>query len=201
MNREEKNKISYFKNGDILFSHFKEGKREGQARGFFKTGEIKDAYFVNDKSIRKYEIDDKVYHEIIHDLVIPSTITNIGEYAFAVTSLTNVVIPNSVKTIGKCAFYKVSTLKKVTLSNSLESIGDWVFNHCDLLTAIYIDGEHTANSVWASTLSTKWLPSKLDIIYIDNSVPEANVGAGIKEWGDRDPSEDITGYYAYYEGY
>lgn len=61
---------------------------------------------------------------------LPNTILTIGEWAFHMCSrLSEIVLPDSVVTIQNYAFQE-SGLTKVTLSNSLQSIGDQVFLEC-----------------------------------------------------------------------
>ena len=48
----------------------------------------------------------------------------------------NSVIPNSVRSIGDCAFYGCSGLTKLTLPNSVRSIGDGAFSGCSGLTEL-----------------------------------------------------------------
>ena len=48
----------------------------------------------------------------------------------------NSVIPNSVTSIGDCAFYGCSGLTKLTLPNSVRSIGDGAFSECSGLAKI-----------------------------------------------------------------
>ena len=47
-------------------------------------------------------------------------VTEIGTYAFTMTGMTSIVIPNSIKEIGNYAFSMCSSLKSVTLSDSIE---------------------------------------------------------------------------------
>ncbi|MDE6271416.1 MAG: leucine-rich repeat domain-containing protein, partial [Muribaculaceae bacterium] len=69
--------------------------------------------------------------EEIHDLVIPNTVESIGFAAFFNGSnLTSVTIPNSVISIGRYAFYSCSGLISVTIPNSVVSIGESAFDNC-----------------------------------------------------------------------
>ena len=57
------------------------------------------------------------------DLVIPDSVTSIGDYAFSGCSgLTSITIPDSVNFIGSYAFYYCSKLKNITYTGT---IADW----------------------------------------------------------------------------
>ena len=72
-------------------------------------------------------------------VVIPDSVTSIGEYAFYDCSrLTSIVIPNSVTSIGRYAFSSCTGLTSITISDSVTSIGDSAFYGCDKLQDIYI---------------------------------------------------------------
>ncbi len=75
----------------------------------------------------------------IKDLVIPNSVTSIGDWAFnGCSGLTSVTIPNSVTSIGNGAFYYCSGLTSVTIPNSVTSIGDYAFYYCSGLTSVNI---------------------------------------------------------------
>ena len=66
--------------------------------------------------------------EEVKDLVIPNSVTSIGDYAFdGCSGLTSVTIPNSVTSIGGAAFYGCSGLIFVNIGNSVTSIGAYAF--------------------------------------------------------------------------
>ena len=102
----------------------------------------------------------------IKNLVIPNSVTSIGEYSFCGCSgLTSITIPNSVTSIGKGAFYYCSGLTSVTIGNSVTSIGDVVFYNCASLTSFIIP--HSVTSIGNSAFSGC---SSLTSITIPNSV-------------------------------
>ena len=81
----------------------------------------------------------------ITNLIIPNSVTSIGEWAFANCSgLTSVTIPNSVTSIGDGAFDSCSGLTSVTIPNSVTSIGDGAFDSCSGLTSVTIPNSVTS---------------------------------------------------------
>ncbi len=73
----------------------------------------------------------------IKDMVIPNSVTSIGSYAFNNCSgLTSITIPNSVTSIGRRAFSYCSGLTSITIGSSVTSFGSNVFNGADIPTII-----------------------------------------------------------------
>ncbi len=71
------------------------------------------------------------------DIIIPSSVTTIGEGAFTkCSSLTSITIPNSVTTIGQESFCGCTSLKSVTIPNSVKSMGNSAFSDCNSLISI-----------------------------------------------------------------
>ena len=83
--------------------------------------------------------------EEVKDLVIPNSVRSIGRSAFSGCSgLTSVTIPSSVISIGGSAFYGCSGLTAVTIPNSVTSIGEGAFYGCSGLTSITIPNSVTS---------------------------------------------------------
>jgi uncharacterized repeat protein (TIGR02543 family) len=71
-------------------------------------------------------------------LRIPNGTTSIGAYAFAGSDFESVVIPNSVTNIGEGAFSNCWGFEGVTIPSSVKSIGDGAFSSCGSLTSASI---------------------------------------------------------------
>ena len=64
-------------------------------------------------------------------ILIPNSVTTIGDYAFMnCNSLISVTAPNSVTTIGDCAFRDCNSLISVTIPDSVTTIGFQAFRNC-----------------------------------------------------------------------
>ena len=83
-------------------------------------------------------------------VVIPDYVTSVGDWAFYdCRSLTNITIPNSTTSIGDSAFYDCRSLTNVTIPNSTTSIGDSAFNNCRSLNSVEIGDSVTLIGDWA----------------------------------------------------
>jgi len=81
----------------------------------------------------------------ITNLIIPNSVTSIGNFAFSGCSvLTSVTIGSGVTSIGYAAFQYCSGLTSVTIPNSVTSIGDYAFFHCSGLTSVTIPNSVTS---------------------------------------------------------
>ena len=70
-------------------------------------------------------------------IVIPDSVTSIGDLAFAgCESLTSVEIPDSVTSIGDYVFAGCESLTSVEIPDSVTSIGDYAFSGCNKLKTI-----------------------------------------------------------------
>ena len=81
--------------------------------------------------------------ELVKDLVIPETVSEIKSSAFSgCTGLTSITIPNSVTEIGERAFSECSGLTSVAIPNSVTEIGSKAFYGCTGLKELILeDGE------------------------------------------------------------
>lgn len=91
------------------------------------------------------------------NIVIPSSftfgsmtysVTSIGAHAFEERSVTSVIIPSTVTTIGSSAFYNCWNLKSVTIGDSVTTISDYAFYRCGL-TSVTIPNSVTTIGISA----------------------------------------------------
>lgn len=83
--------------------------------------------------------------EEITDLVIPNSIKSIGDWIFCgCSSLNSVDIPNSVTSINKGSFSQCSGLTTITIPNSVTDIGSKTFIGCGGLTTVIIGNKVTS---------------------------------------------------------
>ena len=107
--------------------------------------------------------------EEVKDLVIPNSVTSIGKRAFQYCyGLTSVTIPNSVTSIRYEAFRRCYDLTSVTIPNSVTSIGIRAFRDCSELLDVYCYAEKVP-----STESDAFEGSYPE--YITLHVPDASI--------------------------
>ncbi len=76
----------------------------------------------------------------INTTVIPQGVTAIGRYAYSAqnTTISSIVMPNSVTMIEGDAFSYCNNMTSIKLSDNLQSIGSGAFTNCYNLSSIYI---------------------------------------------------------------
>ena len=78
-------------------------------------------------------------------LVIPDSVTNIGDYAFeGCGSLSSLVLPDGVTSIGKCAFRGCGSLSSLVLPDGVINIGGNAFADCKSLRSVVIPNSVTS---------------------------------------------------------
>ena len=82
--------------------------------------------------------------ELITELVIPESVTDIKFLAFIGCSASNIVFHDNVKSIGACAFEHWQNLENVVIGNSVESIGNVAFGRCPNLTSVTMSDSLTS---------------------------------------------------------
>ncbi|MQN70393.1 leucine-rich repeat protein, partial [Segatella copri] len=81
----------------------------------------------------------------LSEIVIPSSVASIGDSAFSwCSSLSEIVIPSSVTSIGDSAFSRCDSLLEIVIPSSVTSIGDSAFYDCYSLSEIVIPSSVTS---------------------------------------------------------
>ena len=91
------------------------------------TGDIVDYHSTDDAPWMTYR------NEIKH-LVISDGITGIGNWAFALCTMEDISIPDSVSRIGTGAFFYSKDFSNITIPGSVKVIGDQAFMNCEKLS-------------------------------------------------------------------
>ena len=143
----------------------------------FSNGEITDYTNTTEKNIIIPDNFDDVAVEII------------GKNAFKDNKLTNVSIPNSVKSIGKNAFYD-NELTEVIIGNSVKSIGEGAF-YQNQLTEVIIGNSVTSIGEEAfqdNQLTEVSIPNSVKSIgnyaFQENQLTEVSIGNSVLTIGD-----------------
>lgn len=96
---------------------------------------------------------------------IPSTVTTIGQYAFAANEISSVTLPESVTRIERNAF-SGNQLKMVTIGKNVRYLGENAFNFNKLTTVRLMNNiPHMGGYIFASNQITRlYLPDNMDTI-------------------------------------
>ena len=101
-----------------------------------------DAYgvlFNKDKTMLiQYPIGNK-----LSEYTIPEGVINIVDWAFAASEIANVIIPDSVVTIGEQAFAYCKSLTSIKIPVGVETIGQNAFEICSVLSNITVDEQNS----------------------------------------------------------
>jgi len=100
--------------------------------------------------------------------IIPSTVTSIGDYAFANTKLGNVTIPASVTSIGNDSFYACTNLTTLTIPAGVTSVGTYGMGYCLNLSSTNFLGN---------------APSADSTVFYNDSLATAYYLSGATGWG------------------
>ena len=139
----------------------------GHAHHLYVDGrEVKDLVIPTDVS----EISDYAFFACdgLTSVTFPSHVTNIGTYSFQqCNGLTDIVIPSNVAEIHDCAFMSCENLKTVVIEEGVNIIGDAAFWRCCALNSIVIP-----NSVITLGGSSFWGCTSMNSVTIGNSIKE-----------------------------
>ena len=143
-----------------------------------KTGVIKgmdkDSFLTYFASLKKLTLEEgittigsRAFSEYTYtDIVLPSTVTAIGDNAFyKCTQLENMKLPSALKTIGNSAFSDCEALKTITIPDSVTELGKYAFSGCKELKEAKLSNKMSAIADY-----TFYNCNKLESIVVPNSV-------------------------------
>jgi len=120
-------KFYLYPDGDVVITEYIGSKKEIRIPPSIQnkpvTG-IGDSSFKDNESIIK--------------VIIPDSVTFIGDWAFSCTSLTSINIPDSVIRIGDMAFLGCANLTSINIPDSVTDMGEGTFYGCINLTRVTI---------------------------------------------------------------
>lgn len=88
--------------------------------------------------------------DLVTNIVVPASVTKIGDYAFqGCSSLTSVTLHDQITSIGVSAFQECSGLTSITIPDEVTSIGVSAFQKCSGLTSITVPDKVTSIGVLA----------------------------------------------------
>lgn len=117
-----------------------------------------------------YSVKAKEEFNTTGPLNIPSThngkpVTKIEDYAFDYSKITSLVIPNSVTDVGEHSFRNCYSLASITIGSGVTELGEWMFANCTGLESVTLP-----NNITIIGESTFWQCTSLKSITIPNSV-------------------------------
>ena len=126
------------------------------------------------------------------DISVGNSVTSITNWAFAYcSSLTSIILPDSVKSIGNYTFYN-SSLPSIIIPDSISSIGKYAFYSCPLSSIIIPDSISSTNTnafQYCGFLTTVTLGNSIKTIgsntfYGCSSLTSINLPSSLTKIGD-----------------
>ena len=133
------------------------------------------------------EVKDEMFANCINlkTVVLPNTITSIGKLAFYNTGLTSIVLPDSVKRIDERAFGLCASLTYVYMPEGLEAICDGAFYYCNGWYKVLEDDFSTGNGAPLQSSTT-------GIYYLDLDTNTMYVKSGDGHWDPDNTHNYVT---------
>lgn len=122
---------------------------------------------MNDYDTGYHPVPWKDYKSLITNVLLPDSLTRIGQFAFAGTYITTISIPSMVTSIGYEAFGACYNLTSIHIPSNVTTFEPWIFVLCSNLSSVTFDAGVT--SIPACTFEGC---TNLTSITLPNSVTE-----------------------------
>ncbi len=113
-----------------------------------------------------YGHDLYINGEVVKHVVIPSTITAIGDYAFHTSTITSVSFPNTLTSIGGSAFNDCQKLTAIDIPASVTTIEPRAFYYCTHVKSVKIPATVTDMGAEAFYLHNEYFVNDTEIEYL-----------------------------------
>jgi len=117
-------------------------------------------------------------------IIIGEGITSVGEYAFLSSSVESVSLPSTLTEIGEYAFAFCYSLKNVTIPDNVTVLGMYAFGLCTDLTQVTISPDSKLETLGSYVVHQ----TKISTIYL----PETLKSIGIYNFTDADTLQSVT---------
>ena len=180
---------------------------ENWCRIKFESGTSNPLY----KSYNMSSTELYIQENLVEDIVIPDSVTSIGDYAFTnCCNLKSITIPDSVTSIGSGAFNGCYNLRSITIPDSVTSIDECAFSDCGSLTSVEIPDSVTSigyRTFWGCVgLTSIVIPDSVyeiggDAFYYCDALTDVYYGGSEDDWeaigigSDNDPLKNATIHY------
>lgn len=107
----------------------------------------------------------------LKEIILPQSLTEIGEYAFNKTALASITLPQSIDKVGNGCFSDCKYLETVNFDGKIKEIGNSAFIGCISLKDIEIPSSvvNIGNSAFSSCISLKNIEIPSSVVSIGNS--------------------------------
>lgn len=95
------------------------------------------------------ELDRFAFHTLKAEIILPKTLTRIGDAAFNQTAVEEVVLPEGVTHIGHGAFCLCKKLRRIVIPESVQTIGPGALESCPKLVDVTIPERFVVDAVFA----------------------------------------------------
>jgi uncharacterized protein YjdB len=141
---------------------------------------------------------DKAYTKIISvpvkisgNVIVPDGVQRIGDYTFSGCQMSGIQLPDSLTTIGNCAFSYCTNLKSIEVPDSVVSMANGVFMRCNGLEKAKLSASMeeipSFTFHYAENLETVIIPNGVEIIgnyaFSNTAITEIELPESVKELG------------------